>query len=109
MKDTLSILHPGVETAPVVSTSAAAARALRNGLAPRLGGENALRGRRLALLDNTKVNAAELLNAIATRLQAHGIAEVRSWRKRHAGESGASVIPDIVKWRPDLVLTGLGD
>ena len=31
------------------------------------------------------------------------------FRKRHAGESGAAAIADILKWQPDLVLTGLGD
>jgi hypothetical protein len=113
MNNTLSVLHPGVETGPVIapapSASAKAAKRPGSGLAARLSHDPGLRGRRVALLDNTKVNAAELMSAVAKRLAAHGIGEVRMFRKRHAGESGAAAIAEIVKWQPDLVLTGLGD
>jgi nucleotide-binding universal stress UspA family protein len=114
MKNTLSVLHPGVETGPVVvvpakDASAKTAKTAGSGLAARLSHAQGLRGRRVALLENTKVNAAELLTALAKRLAAHGIGEVRMFRKRHAGESGAAAIADILKWQPDLVLTGLGD
>ena len=113
MKNTLSVLHPGVETAPVVvpakAASAIAAKAAGSGIAARLSHARGLRGKRVALLENTKVNAAELLTAVAKRLAAHEIGEVRMFRKRHAGESGAVAIADILKWQPDLVLTGLGD
>jgi len=112
MKNTLSVLHPGVETGPVVTAAPVAsvkARMPGSGLAARLSPAQGLRGRRVALLDNTKVNAAELMTAVAKRFEAHGIGEVRMFRKRHAGESGAAAIAEIVKWQPDLVLTGLGD
>ena len=112
MKNTLSVLHPGVETGPVaipVPAASVKARAPGSGLAARLSHAEGLRGKRVALLDNTKVNAAELMTALAKRLAAHGIGEVRMFRKRHAGESGAAAIADILKWQPDLVLTGLGD
>jgi hypothetical protein len=106
MKSTLSVLHPAVEStagAPVkVETTG-------KGLAPRFAREQGLRGRRVALLENTKVNAAELLQTLGKRLQAQGVGEVRMWRKRHAGESGAVAIAELLKWKPDLVLTGLGD
>ena len=104
MKQTITVLHPGIETAADV----AAAKAARGPqLAPRLSG---LKGKRLALLDNGKVNSGAILGAIAKRLQArHGVAEVRAWKKRHAGESGAAVIPDLLRWRPELALTAIGD
>jgi hypothetical protein len=109
MKDTISVLHPGIEAPRTSVAAATSSQSSQRGLAPRLSAGQGVRGRRIAVLDNTKVNAAEFLNAIATRLLAQGALEVRSWRKRHAGESGAAVIPDLLKWGPDLALTGLGD
>ena len=112
MKNTLLVLHPGVETADantvasIESVRVAVPSSRQASLAPRL---SSFKGRRIAVLDNTKVNAVELMTAVAKRLQAHGISEVRHWRKRHAGESGAQFIPDMLNWKPDLVLTGLGD
>mgnify|MGYP001612536624 CR=1 FL=1 len=112
MKNTLLVLHPGVETAETntvasnESLKAAVSPGRQGSLAPRL---SSFKGRRIAVLDNTKVNAVELMTAVAKRLQAHGIAEVRHWRKRHAGESGAQIIPDLLGWKPHLVMTGLGD
>ncbi len=112
MKNTLLVLHPGVESADPnavgsnESLKGTHSAGRKGGLAPRLAG---FKGVRIAVLDNTKVNAVELMTAVAKRLEAHGVAEVRHWRKRHAGESGAQFIPDILHWTPDLVLTGLGD
>lgn len=98
MNQLITVLHPGLEADP----SRQAPR-----LAPRLA---TLQGRRLALLDNGKVNAGAILVAVGKRLQAeHGVAEVRAWKKRHAGETGAGIIPDLLKWKPDLALTALGD
>lgn len=99
MSQTLTILHPGLEEA--------ADDASRPRLAPR---PKSLAGLRLALLDNGKVNAGAILAAVGARLRArHGVAEVRAWKKRHAGESGAAVLPDVVRWKPDVALTALGD
>lgn len=112
MKDTLLVLHPGVETTDGASTKAQASPAdtgQQSGSTSSPPQASGTRGLRLALLDNTKVNAIELLNAIAKRLEALGDVTTRSWRKRHAGESGERVIPEILQWQPDLVLTGLGD
>ncbi len=108
MTDTLLVLHPGVEQVQGSAASAASPASAASGLATAAHA-NSGRALRIALLDNTKVNAIELLNAIAQRLEAHGNVIARSWRKRHAGESGANVIPDILQWQPDVVLTGLGD
>ena len=113
---TLAVLHPGVEIPEATNAQAAPGRAPANAaaidpagprLAPRL---SSLRGKRLALFENGKVNALEIVVAVGKRLEArHGIAETRTWRKRHAGESGEAVIPGVVDWKPDLVLTALGD
>ena len=92
----LTILHPGIETA----------RAARPQLAPRLA---SFEGRRLALLDNGKVNAGTLLTAVAARLKSLGVAETRAWKKQHAAQGGDKWFPEIFAWEPDLVLTGLGD
>jgi len=108
MTATLTILHPGVESPPPDSV-ASTAGANAGGLAPRIDFAKAGNTLRLALLDNTKVNADRLLEAVGKRLKAHGFGEVRMWRKRHAGESGADAIADLLKWKPNLVLTGLGD
>jgi hypothetical protein len=99
MKDMLTVLHPALETEPAPKT--------KPRLATRLA---SLQGKKLALLDNGKVNAGAVLTAIGKRLKdKHGLAEVRTWKKRHAGETGAGIIPDLMKWRPDLALTALGD
>ena len=112
---TLTVLYPGVETIGAAAAPSALGRAeakraskeARPGLAPRL---SALRGKRLALFGNGKVNAFEILTAVGKRLEAqHGVAETKFWRKRHASESGAAVIPGLMESKPDLVLTALGD
>jgi len=92
----LTILHPGLE----------AVKAARPGLAPRLA---SLQGKRVALLDNGKVNAGNIINAVAERLKKLGVAETRSWKKQHASEGGHKHFPAILEWKPDLVLTALGD
>jgi hypothetical protein len=95
----LTVLHPALETEP-------APRAQPR-LAPRL---DTLKGKRLALLDNGKVNAGAVLAALGKRLKdRYAVAEVRTWKKRHAGETGAAVIAELLKWRPELALTAIGD
>lgn len=112
---TLDVLHPGVETmgaaAALSALGRAQARAVSKPAGPRLAPRlSALRGKRLALFGNGKVNALEILTAVGKRLEArHGVAESKFWRKRHTSESGAAVIPGLMEWKPDLVLTALGD
>jgi len=98
----LTVFHPGVEAGAqdTVEPTASAASATRKTSSGPL---------RLALLDNTKVNSIELMDAIARQLGERIQVEVRRWRKRHAGESGAVAIAELARWKPDLVLTGLGD
>ena len=110
MNNTMTVFHPGVEDSALANAKGAApvwAGQQRVGAPTSL--LPAFMGLRVALLDNTKVNAIELFQAVARRLETLGIGEIRSWRKRHAGESGSAVIADMMKWKPDLVLTGLGD
>lgn len=108
MESTFRIVHPGMEQVPDLESKSATAKP-KYTLARRLPAAAPFEGKKLALLDNSKVNARELFEAIAERLKHLGIGEVRSWRKRHAGETGASHIAQIVAWKADLVLTGLGD
>jgi hypothetical protein len=96
MTTPLTILHPGVEDAI----------AARPALAQRLA---SVQGKRIALLDNGKVNAGAILMAVAKRLQALGAGEVRAWKKQHASRPGDKEIPLIRHWGPDLALVGLGD
>ena len=111
MNQKLAVLHPGLETEVNIRPvgpgfSAGPKLQARQRLAPRLP---SLKGTRLALLDNSKVNARELLNALAKRLQAQfGVAEVRPWRKPSPAK-GAEFIPELLAWKPDLVLTASGD
>jgi hypothetical protein len=97
MTATLTVLHPGIETT----------RDAKPALAARL---TSFEGKRVALLDNGKVNAGAFIKAVAARLQKLGMtAGTRSWRKAHASEGGDKHWPELVAWKPDLVLTGLGD
>ena len=105
MESTFKIVHPGIEVAPESARSAKP----KHALAQRLPAVRSFEGKKVALLDNAKVNARELFEALARRLKPLGVTEFRSWRKRHAGESGAPHIAQIVAWEADLVLTGLGD
>jgi hypothetical protein len=96
MSNTLTILHPGVEKPAQAQPQPAPRR-------------KALQGARLALLDNGKVNAGALLKVVAARLQQLGVGEVRAWKKQHAAQPGEVQIPELLDWKPDLVLTGVGD
>jgi len=93
---TITILHPGIEAAQESAPV----------LARRL---DTLQGKRVALLDNGKVNAGVIIAAVAERLRQKGIAEVRAWKKQHAAEGGHKHFPELLAWKPDLVLTALGD
>jgi hypothetical protein len=98
MTATLTVLHPGLEEAKGKDKPRLAARL------------SDLKGKRIALLDNCKVNADAILAAVAKRLQALGAGEVRAWKKpRGASSPGDTEIPLIQAWKPDAVLVALGD
>ena len=105
----LAVLHPGVEAADAADIRAARSDgsnpSRRIGLAPRLA---TLAGKRLALLDNNKVNARELLTAFGAQLQRLGVSDVKMWRKPTSA-AAAPFISEITAWKPDLMLTASGD
>lgn len=110
MKNTMTVFHPGVELSAQTKVKGTAPAPIGQlGASAPTSPVPAFNGLRVALLDNTKVNAIELFKAVARRLEPLGIGEIRCWRKRHAGESGSAAIAEMMKWKPDLVLTGLGD
>jgi hypothetical protein len=76
-------------------------------LAPRL---TALDGKRLGLLDNSKSKAGQLLDAVASILEAqYGFAAIVRQRKPSASKPAApEVIGELAK-TCDLVLVGVGD
>tara|TARA_R110002167_G_scaffold195330_1_gene398044 strand:+ start:30 stop:335 length:306 start_codon:yes stop_codon:yes gene_type:complete len=76
-------------------------------IAPRVA---ALKGLRLAVLDNTKWNANRLLRRTSERLAAEaGFAEVNYYRKESFSKVAApAVIAEIVS-NNDVVLTAIGD
>ena len=107
----LRVLHPAVESHTPVKNphdlipEGGKAQGLRH-LAPRL---SSLKGKRLALLDNNKVNARELLSAFGQQLQLqYGVAEIKMWRKPTSA-APAPFIAEITAWKPDLMLTASGD
>lgn len=103
MNNPIVVLHPGLETVPAGAAPAAVGTARRP---VRL---SSLAGKRLALLDNSKFNARELLLRMEALLrERYGIGEMRMWRKENSG-LGASCLPEIVAWKPDLVLNAFGD
>ena len=111
MSNTITVLHPAIEDAPALVHAAEP-----NVTGKRSGSKQpslrlaSLAGKRVALLDNGKVNAGPILVALAKRLQSKfRAAEYRIWKKRHAGDSGAAVLPALIAWNPDLALTAIGD
>ena len=107
----LRVLHPAVEAHTPVKNphdlipEGGKAQGLRH-LAPRLV---SLKGKRLALLDNNKVNARELLTAFGKQLQLqHGVGEIKMWRKPTSA-APAPLISEITAWKPALRLTASGD
>lgn len=104
------IVHPGLEDPGLDPTLERVKKpAMNRPLTNRLPDASALVGKRLALLDNSKVNARELFEALAERLKKMGVADVRRWRKQHAGTDGTPLIKEIIAWKADLAITGLGD
>jgi hypothetical protein len=107
----LRVLHPAVEAHTPVKNphdlipEGAKAHGARH-LAPRLIN---LKGMRLALLDNNKVNARELLTAFGKQLKEQfGVSDIKMWRKPTSA-APAPFIAEITAWKPDLMLTASGD
>lgn len=122
MNSELIVLHPAVErrgvadatdaarTATATPAAEAAAAPARSAPATvRPVRRASLDGARIALLDNSKLNSDRLLAALRTRLAArYAVADWRAWRKNNSGR-GATFLDEVVAWKPDLVINGIGD
>ena len=71
---------------------------------------SALKGKRLAILDNTKWNAGKLLRGIQDKLAAGaGLASINYYRKHSFSMNAASALLDEIAANNDLVITAIGD
>lgn len=69
-----------------------------------------LAGLRIGLVDNTKVNAEKLLDAIACILERdYGAASHVIRRKRTSGSAPHAEIIEELKARSDVIVAGIGD
>jgi hypothetical protein len=76
-------------------------------LAPRVG---ELSGLRLGLLDNTKANAAAVLESVAAQLRAqHHIGEVSTFTKSYFGTPVEEDRAQEIAQSCDAVIAGVGD
>ena len=71
---------------------------------------DALAGKRVALIENTKFNSDRLLQKIGDLLKAeYGVAETRMFRKHNSSVPAHQEIVDEVVRSCDLVVAGIGD
>ena len=71
---------------------------------------NALAGKRVALIENTKHNSDQLLVRIGNILKTeHGVADWKIFRKHNSGVPAHKEIIDEVKAAYDVVVAGVGD
>lgn len=75
-------------------------------LSPRL---RSLRGKRLALLENTKPNAAVVLNEVATQLRRHGVETVELHAKSYFGTPVDEALMQRILTSSDFAIAGIGD
>jgi hypothetical protein len=69
-----------------------------------------LKGKRLAILDNTKWNAGKLLRDIQAKLTASaGLSAITYYRKHSFSMNAASALLDEIAANNDLVITAIGD
>ncbi len=71
---------------------------------------DSLRGKRVALVENTKFNSDNLLVKIGNILvNDYGAASARMWRKKNAGVPAHEEIIEEVQKTCDVVVAGVGD
>jgi hypothetical protein len=71
---------------------------------------NSLRGKRVALIENTKFNSDNLLVRIGNILiNDYGAASARMWRKKNASVPAHEEIVSEVRQTCDVVVAGVGD
>jgi hypothetical protein len=86
-------------------TTGAATRTIA--YAPR---PQALAGKRIALIENTKFNSDRLLEKIGQILKSeYGAAEARMWRKKNASVPAHQEIIEEVRKTCDVMVAGIGD
>lgn len=69
-----------------------------------------LKGARVALIDNTKVNAEQLLKKIGDILVSdHGASDARVYKKKHASTPIHEALIEILKHDADVIISGIGD
>ena len=91
---TIELIHPAIES----SQSTA--------LAPRLA---ELRGRRIALLDNSHQNVDRVLERVGAELEQRYEAEILAFRKPSANAAGTPELLDEVAASADAVVNGVAD
>jgi hypothetical protein len=92
----MELLDPTHEAAPQMVTYAA--RPL------------SLQGKRVGLVENTKINSDRLLQKIGDLLKAeHGVAETRMWRKQNSSVPADGAIVAELRATCDLMVAGIGD
>ena len=70
----------------------------------------ALEGKRVALIQNTKLNSDRLLEKIGNILKAeYGVADWRMYNKHNASVPAHAEIIDEVKTSADVMVAGIGD
>jgi hypothetical protein len=80
-------------------------RIVATGLAPRL---SSLRGKKVAILDNSKANAGFLMLSVARRLQEqYGVGEIVKREKGIAGAPSPTILDALTKC--DFALVGSAD
>jgi hypothetical protein len=71
---------------------------------------SALKGKRLAILDNTKWNAGKLLRDIQGQLTTEaGLSAITYYRKHSFSMNAATELLDEIAANNDLVITAIGD
>ncbi len=70
----------------------------------------ALAGKRIALIENTKYNSDKLLERIGELLKSeYGAADARLWRKKNASVPAHQEIIEEVRKTCDVMVAGIGD
>lgn len=70
----------------------------------------ALAGKRIALIENTKFNSDKLLGKIGELLRSeYGAADARLWRKRNSSVPAHQEIIEEVRKTCDVMVAGIGD
>ncbi|MBI1736691.1 MAG: hypothetical protein HYR51_16100 [Candidatus Rokubacteria bacterium] len=70
----------------------------------------ALAGKRIGLIENTKFNSDRLLERIGQILTTeYGAAEARMWRKKNASVPAHQEIIEEIKKTCDVMVAGIGD